>query len=124
MFYDNNISSENDYIQYDRNGKEIQLQYRPDKMDCSLALKYYLKAREVSKKPEFQAMCTFMAAKCEQGMDSVYIINENGNFIKDAAFDKYFHELHDRYANTKYEKELLNECSYFAFFMREEKRRK
>ena len=87
----------------------------------SIALKYYLLARENSKSKEFKAKMTFMAAKCEQNdwflttdFKSSLCSRYEEDQTKDFQPGKYFQELRDIYSDTKYHSEIIKECSYYA----------
>ncbi|MCD6065406.1 MAG: hypothetical protein K0S33_232 [Bacteroidetes bacterium] len=84
-----------------------------DDLDCSLALKYYLLAKENSTDKEFSAKCTFMAAKCEQ---NTWYRNVPAGYEGDFQSGKYFRMLKKEYAATAYYQEILKECSYFSLF--------
>ncbi len=89
----------------------------------TIALKYYLLARDNSNSKEFKAKMTFMAAKCEQ--NEWYLTkdykpshrswsDEKKQDAKDFQPGKYFQELRDIYSDTKYHSEIIKECSYYA----------
>lgn len=122
-FHINGIHSFNDYNKW----SELDFQYIHMKkfypeLSSTLALKYYLLARENSKSKEFKAKMTFMAAKCEQ--NEWYLTNEykpsyrywsnENKKAKDFQPGKYFQELRDIYSDTKYHSEIIKECSYYA----------
>ena len=118
MFHINPISYQYSYMGYYYNNDSAYVNFKPDRMDCSLALKYYLLARDASSDPEFKAKCTFMAAKCEHNNSDQVYVNSEGNFNADVDFGKYFQEIKAHYQNTQYEKELINECSYFRIYFK------
>jgi hypothetical protein len=91
-----------------------------------------LKARQLSRDPEFKAKCTFMAAKCrqknipipqsveEQISDAKFDITFKGNddgFDQAVRHNPYFKELKKRYSKTAFYKTAINECSYFRDFL-------
>lgn len=84
-------------------------------MSCAKAEEYYNKALAASTDPEFKAKCCFMAAKCEQ---NAFFCNKPKNYKGDFKAGKYFATLKSTYSNTKYYKEILNECGYFKEFAR------
>lgn len=105
VFYSNPIYSYTEWNETDTGDiKEL---------NCSLALKYYLLAREKSTDKEFKAKCTFMAAKCEQNNDfGGSFLDQNENITPGA----YYKALKKEFSATKYYQEILRECSYFSAF--------
>jgi hypothetical protein len=88
----------------------------PRKFDCSRARSFYEKAAQLTTDRELKATAAFMAAKCEQ----------NAYYAKDADKSKvdfiaatWYDILRDRLADTKYYKEILVECGYFATYVKE-----
>lgn len=82
--------------------------------DCSEALRYYNMAREASKDKEFQAKCTFMAAKCEQNQ---YFCSSEFNNDNPVRSGVNFQILKDNYSKTNYYKEIIRECGYFSKYI-------
>ncbi len=80
--------------------------------DCQLSEINYLKAAALSSKREFQARCFWMAAKCEHNvwLEKEYDEESGVDFIA----GKYYHLLRDKYSNTKYYNEIIEECGYFC----------
>ena len=105
LFYDNNISPFYMYFYY-----SIDDSQAPEN-DNSLALKYYLLAKDNSTDKEFKAKCTFMAAKCEQNF---WLMNKPKDYIGDFKSGTYFAMLKNEYSSTKYFAEIIKECGYFA----------
>jgi hypothetical protein len=97
--------------------------YDDDYVRTITAGQYYLKARELSANPEFEAKCTFMAAKCKQKQIPAPEFIGFGN--PDAAYSKaernnpYFTELETNYSKTAFYKQAVNECSYLKDFLKE-----
>ncbi|MDR3611867.1 MAG: hypothetical protein P4L27_14955 [Ignavibacteriaceae bacterium] len=85
---------------------------------CSNALKYYLKAMELSNDRDFKAKCCFMAAKCEQNK---YFCRKDRKPKIDFVAGKYFKELKDSYNNTDYYNEIIKECGYFRTYLSKNK---
>jgi hypothetical protein len=83
-------------------------------LDCSRSLEYYLKALNATTDKERKAVCTFMAAKCEQNEYFITRQNEDG---VDFKAGKYFKDLKTQYASTNYYKEVLKECGYFRTYV-------
>lgn len=83
--------------------------------DCRPALEYYLKAYQLSSETEFKARCVWMAAKCEHNhwLETEYSSTDNGDFQS----GKYFRKLKTDYAQTKYYREVIEECGYFCQFI-------
>jgi hypothetical protein len=89
--------------------------------NMSTAMQYYRDALEASSDPEFRAQCVFMLAKCEQNIyfsfgDSEYDCPSPKGC--DFIAGKYFRELEDEYAGTEYFQQVLQECGYFATYMK------
>lgn len=86
--------------------------------DMSNAKKYYQKAYEVATTNEQKAKCSYMLAKCErneyynqnENTDNYYGNNSKPDFL---AWDG-FKKLKTKYSSTKYYKEVIAECEYFA----------
>lgn len=106
-FYMNAVSTNDFYYDYDKRGMVPE-------NDCSLALKYYLLAKENSNDKEFKAKCTFMAAKCEQ---NAWFMNIPKGYVGDFKAGKYLKQLKAEYASTKYYTEVLKECGYFSTYV-------
>jgi hypothetical protein len=87
-------------------------------LDCSNALKYYLKAMDLSNDKNFKTKCCFMAAKCEQ--NKFFLKTERNEKINFVA-GRYFKELKDSYNNTDYYKEIIKECGYFRTYLSKNK---
>jgi len=85
LFYDNPIDFRYYYYNNSNEGTKEN--------DCSLALKYYLLARDKSTDKEFKAKCTFMAAKCDQNLWYLTRKYEDGVDFKSGD---YFKELMKR----------------------------
>ncbi len=89
------------------------------------AKEWYLKARSLSKDPEFKAKCTFMLAKCSQkekvnGLLSVnnwWDSNSQSQLYSLNRSNPYFKELQSNYAKTKYYQRAVEECSYLSDFI-------
>jgi hypothetical protein len=83
--------------------------------DCTRAERYYRKAMEVSRDAEFRARCAFMAAKCEQNM---FFLVKPESYNGDFRSGTYFRLLRASYSSTRYYREIIRECGYFATFVR------
>jgi hypothetical protein len=110
---------------YDR-GRAAAEYYDGDFLKAGNAEKYYLKARDLSKDPEFKAKCTFMAAKCRQKQVHYPTYTYKTETKYDAELDKYniairqnpyFRELRNSYKTTAFYKRAVNECSYLRDFI-------
>lgn len=100
--------------------------FKQDLIGAVTAEKYYLKARILSKDPEFKAKCTFMAAKCAQqryrGINDEF---ENYKFYakhapvfhREISQEPYFEQLKKYYAKTAFYKRAVSECSYLNDFL-------
>lgn len=110
-------------------GREKENYYDDDYIQSTNAEKYYLKARELSRDPEFKAKCTFMAAKCQQkqmvmpsyayyGYDNSDRYNKAENlYSRTIRQNTYFAQLKASYSKTRFYKTAINECSYFSDFL-------
>lgn len=89
----------------------------PNYYDCNEALACYTKAQKLTTSKEFAARCAWGAAKCEHNLKLMEFMpwqsKENGDF----EAGTYFNEMKSNYANTKYFKEVLNECGYFCTYI-------
>jgi hypothetical protein len=91
--------------------------------DCSTAQEYYVKAMSAAKNVEFAAECCFMASKCEQNAFYVELANEGIN--NDSEYSKlrgkyrsFFRILKNKYTGTMFYKKAIEECKYFAEFVK------
>jgi hypothetical protein len=103
---------------YDETLPYIKLGYT----NCRYALEYYNKAEELSTDKEFKAKCAWMAAKCERNiwLEKGYLAsaeNYDYNWPGDFVAGKYFALMKEKYANTKYYQEVINECGYFCTYI-------
>jgi hypothetical protein len=121
------------YIWADEDKYKInRFYYDKDYLRESKAEMCFLKARQLSKDPEFKARCTFMAAKCRQkkalipeSVESEYSHYKLGFEYKGIAgrYDKivrnnpYFKDLKNHYSKTSFYKTAVNECSYLKDFL-------
>jgi hypothetical protein len=82
--------------------------------DCRKAEIYYLNAAALTTKRENQARSFWMAAKCEHNvwLETEYDEEQTGDFVA----GKYFQLLRQNYADTKYYREVIDECGYFCQF--------
>lgn len=84
--------------------------------DCSKAKEYYMKALQSSANKEFPTKCCFMISKCDQ--NDFYL---TGKSCEDPVSDKYrtyFKTLKEKYADTQYYKEAINECGYLNYYVK------
>ena len=87
---------------------------RPRTVEGGPAATFYEKAMALATAPELKARACFMLSKCE--LNSYYIRDPHkkaGDFIA----GKYFHLLSDSYGDTKYYREVIQECGYFKTFL-------
>lgn len=102
------------------------------------ALFYFNKAMELSKDSELAAKSCFMAAKCEQ---KEFLVNyaKNSDYyeapffnssqygfktqnidsirkVENETFHNYFNLFQQRYSQTQFNKEVINECAYYRDF--------
>ncbi len=95
--------------------------------DCSVAKMYYQKAFEAAKTKEQKAKCIYLLAKCER--NEYY--NNQYNPSKDSWENQFeversqinflawngFKELKNKYSDTKYYQDVINECGYFKTYI-------
>ncbi|MEM9820874.1 MAG: hypothetical protein AAF985_07370, partial [Bacteroidota bacterium] len=89
--------------------------------DCTKALFYFDKARELAKDPELAARATFMAAKCEQNN---YFVSKDCDYSYYSrqmpqlplGYQKNYQRLKNNYADTRFYQEAVTKCRYFAAF--------
>ncbi len=93
--------------------------------DCSKAKYYFERAMNVAMKDqnrELGAKSAYMAAKCEQNQFYVSPKNKDVWGLIEPTYApehrRYFATLQKDFANTKYYKEILQECSYFNTFIK------
>lgn len=117
-------------LDYYRSSVDISLAYEPKaesyvNFDCEKAKFYFDRAMNVALKDqnkELGAQAAYMAAKCEQ--NKYYTNPKNKDvwgFIEPSyapEHRRYFATLKKEFANTKYYKEILAECSYFNTFLK------
>jgi hypothetical protein len=104
-------------------GRPTLYYYDDDYIQASLAKKYYLKAKALTKNPELQAKCTFMAANCEQKRQVAPSYYDYENYEKQqttyiASLKKnvYFKEM-EAYKATEFYKQAVEECSYLRDYL-------
>jgi hypothetical protein len=88
----------------------------PPTYDCSHAKAYYRKAMEISKDRELAAKAAFMIGKCEL---NAYITAHPDHL--DYAGGAGFAALRDSYPDTRYYKEAIRECGFFAKYLEKSK---
>lgn len=108
VFYTNNIETFSSFQDYSGNVTVLE-------NNNTLALKYYLLAKQNSSDKEFRSKCTFMAAKCEQ---NEWFLNKPYNYDGDFKSGQYFRMLKKEFSATKYYQEIIKECSYFQKFVK------
>ncbi len=78
-----------------------------ERFDCSIALDYFDRARQLAQDPELAAAATFMAAKCEQ----------NRFFFQGGTPTyQYFELLRTEHANSAFFQKIIAECRYFRAY--------
>lgn len=110
---------------YDK-GRDATEYYDGDFLKALNAERYYLKARSLSKDPEFKAKCTFMAAKCRHKQVDYSMYSFKTEAIYNAELNRYniavrqnsyFRELRNNYKTTAFYKRAVNDCSYLRDFI-------
>ncbi|MBA3680467.1 MAG: hypothetical protein H0W73_04785 [Bacteroidetes bacterium] len=104
-FYNNKVNNSGYYFDEEAHSGE---------MNCDLALKYYLLAKEKTTDKELQAKCTFMAAKCEQ---NAFFMNKPKSYKGDFKAGIYFAQLKKEFNDTKYYQEIIKECGYYRKYI-------
>ncbi|MDX1940030.1 MAG: hypothetical protein SFU99_05725 [Saprospiraceae bacterium] len=79
--------------------------------DCSRALFYFEKVRQLSTDPEVTARATYWAAKCER---NAWYINRVRGVPRTY---EYFQILRDNYANTQVYNRIVRECKTFQAYL-------
>lgn len=104
---------EYDYYKEDITKEENEQPY----YNCTEALKYYQYAAAYATKKEFAAKCTWMCAKCEDNIGE-YDAEDTQASDRFTYFTagKYFKLMNEKYSDTKYYKEVINECGYFCTY--------
>ncbi|EHQ28864.1 hypothetical protein [Mucilaginibacter paludis] len=104
----------------------IPFYYNQDLCKTINAERLFIKARQLSKYPEFKAKCTFWAAKCKQnrynGADKEFFLykfylKHAEAYRNEITKNKYFKELRRSYPQTQFYKTAVHECSYFRDFL-------
>ncbi len=95
---------------YDFSGFMNEMVQRTDKFDAGIyerkiALRYYLKAMQVTKDPELAAQCCFLAQACNTEFSYYKAFEEPG---KDENY--YFEILRIKYGQTEFYKSVIQEC--------------
>ncbi|MFL5729804.1 MAG: hypothetical protein ACJ75J_09995 [Cytophagaceae bacterium] len=105
-------------IDYYRDGSAFEYgEIQPtDFYDCSKAKEYYQKALEASASKEFSARCCFMISKCEQ--NEFFMTGKKAEDPVPAEYRTYFKMLKDKYADTKFYKEAIEECGNFNYYVK------
>ena len=80
--------------------------------DCSRARTWYETAMELTSNRELQTKYAWMAAKCEQAE----ITNKSENYDQLFIPEEYFKRIKEKYSDTKYYQEILQECGYFCTY--------
>lgn len=117
-FYDGRIINESHSSTWDMDSVNYKIF-----TDCTLAIKYYQKAFDNATNKEQKAKCTYMLTKCERNdYYNTHIYNlpdDYGNYNKAGNFVSWegFKKLKADYSDTKYYKEVIEECGYFRRFL-------
>lgn len=82
--------------------------------ETGIAQQYFKKALKFARDKELAAKACFMAAKCAQGAPS----DDNITKLFVGDYYDYFKLLKDKYSDTKYYNEVLQECKYFSIFVK------
>jgi hypothetical protein len=90
----------------------------PDLDCCTRARQFYARSMQLYTDPEMQARSCFMAAKCERNNFYMTSHFDQWNYNAVVPDGNYFYLLHERYRETDYYQEAIDECGYFADFAR------
>lgn len=86
--------------------------------DCSTAAKYYQMAHDAANNDEERAKCAYMLAKCER--NNYYNKYKAHGWHSETKYNMVgwtgFKLLNEKYADTQYFKEVINECGYFKLY--------
>ena len=85
--------------------------------NCSQALEFYIKAKNLTNNKDFAAQCNWGAAKCEHNLKLMDYLPWQSQSPANFEAGTYFNEMKINYAGTKYYKEALNECGYFCTYI-------
>jgi hypothetical protein len=77
--------------------------------DCTIAMEYFRKTMSLTKDKELAAKACYMAAKCEESNRYQGIVDIDKGLGK----HKFYKILKDKYSESRFYEEVINECSYF-----------
>jgi hypothetical protein len=104
-------------------GRPATYYYDEDYIKASLAKRYYLQAKAMTKDPELQAKCVFMAANCEQKQQVApsYVNYETYEklqkiYMASLKSNAYFSQM-KTYKSTEFFKQAVGECSYLRDYL-------
>lgn len=92
---------------------------------CNEAKKYFVKSIPLFKDKELKAKACFMAAKCERNNFYMPVNNNEETFYynnKLPPAGEYFKLLADKYSDTKFYEEAIQECGYFSEYVKSVKK--
>jgi hypothetical protein len=102
-------------------GNYIDEYYQPVLLNCTTANQYYEKAFNAAANAEQKAKCVYMMAKCERNAFYTKEYHTKNDFWgePEVAFQAWngFKKLKTEYSNTRYYKEVINECGYFRKYV-------
>ncbi|HEY9044752.1 MAG TPA: hypothetical protein VIN08_02605 [Ohtaekwangia sp.] len=105
----------------DQYGNYIDKDYQSILLSCNLANQYYQKAFDAATTPEQKAKCMYMMTKCERNAFYTEKYHSSNDFYSDPEVSflawSGFKKLKADYSNTKYYKEVINECGYFRKYL-------
>lgn len=113
VFYYNDIIN-----QY---GNYIDDYYQSYLLNCTTANQYYEKAFGTAANAEQKAKCVYLMAKCERNAFYTKEYHSKNDFWgePEVAFQAWngFKKLKAEYSNTRYYREVINECGYFSKYV-------
>ena len=92
-----------------------------ENIDCTVPLRYFELARQLTRDPELAAKAAFMGAKCEQNIfftskENRYVVGSKLAPYVPPEYRQYYGYLRTYYANTNYYKQVVRECKYFRYY--------
>ena len=102
-------------------GNYIDEYYQSYLLNCATANQYYERALATAANAEQKAKCVYMMAKCERNAFYTKEYHSKNDFWgePEVAFQAWngFKKLKTEYSNTRYYKEVINECGYFSKYV-------
>lgn len=114
LFYDTKFVEDDSYgYSTTEKSNENEIFYSTAK-----AKEYYLKAMSASNNKNMQAKCCWLLAKCEQANYYIHGSDIPQKENSDIFVGEYYQKMKTEYSKTKYYKEVIKECGYFAKYVK------